>query len=460
MASPAQASMDLLVRVADDPAWAREEAKRVDAYNREHGARYGDEAIPVSLKPNFISADQRALLARAARRVTGALEAFVEAFLDSPELQDAWDVGDQELDLYGVDPGYEGAMQVARFDGLLDGTNLALLEFNCDSPGGAGYGDVIHEAFRGVLDRNPELARGRQLKSPSHVDALRETLLDCYRSWREDRPAPREPTVVLADWPDVGSRPDIDVTVERLRQAGVDARFADPRELVLDGDGLVHQGDPVHLVYKRVITSELLERDGTGDLLEAYRAGGVCMVNAPRSVIVGNKKVMAALRQPSVRAEMTPEQRAAVERFVPWTAVLEDGPVEIDGLRVDLRDLVLDNKDELVLKPARGYGGNGVHLGAATDAATWGALVDDHLDGGDWVVQRAATIPQDLYPMLDDGEVRLAPTNVNVNPFVFGGAYAGAYTRISQQQVINVSGGGGLVPTLTVEDDEPSGADR
>jgi Ca-activated chloride channel family protein len=80
---------------------------------------------------------------------------------------------------------------------------------------------VIHEAFRGVLDRNPELVRGRRLTTPPHVDALHQTLADCYRSWREDRhQAPREPTVVLADWPDVGSRPDIDVTVERLRRAG------------------------------------------------------------------------------------------------------------------------------------------------------------------------------------------------------------------------------------------------
>jgi uncharacterized circularly permuted ATP-grasp superfamily protein len=116
---------------------------------------------------------------------------------------------------------------------------------------------------------------------------------------------------------------------------------------------------------------------------------------------------------------------------------------------------VLDNKDELVLKPARGYGGKGVHLGSATDEDTRGGLVDEHLDDGDWIVQRAARIPQDLYPMLDDGEVQLVPANVNVNPFVFGGAYAGAYTRISRERVINVAGGGGLVPTLTVEDDRP-----
>jgi hypothetical protein len=98
MASPAQASLDLLVRVADDPAWAREEAKRVDAYNRDNGARYGDDPIPVSLKPNFISAEQRTLLTRAARRVTGALEAFVDAFLEDPSLQEAWDVSDEELE--------------------------------------------------------------------------------------------------------------------------------------------------------------------------------------------------------------------------------------------------------------------------------------------------------------------------------------------------------------------------
>lgn len=456
MSSPAEVDLDILVEVADRPDWARAETKRMNAYNREHGAMYGEDPIPVSLKPNFVSPDQERLLARASHLLWGALETFLDVFLESPQLQDLWDVSDEELSLYKVDPGYPDAIQITRFDGFLEGDALTFLEFNCDSPGGAGYGDVIHEAFLEVVHRNPHLGQGKRLGHRSRVDGLRDALLDCWSTWREGRDRPAEPYVVLADWPDVGSRPDIDITVKRLEQAGLDVAFADPRELDLDGDELVHGEDRVDVLYKRVITSELLENEAAEAILEAYRAGTVCMVNAPRSVVVGNKKIMAALQREEIQAAMTPAQRAAVDRFVPWTAILQDGDVEIDGLKVDVRDLALDNKDELVLKPARGYGGEGVHLGPDTDEATWGQLIDEHLDDGDWVLQRMADVPKRLYPLLEDDSIQLSPVNVNVNPFVFGGEYAGAYTRISRENVINVSHGGGLVPTVTVEDDRVS----
>jgi hypothetical protein len=36
----------------------------------------------------------------------------------------------------------------------------------------------------------------------------------------------------------------------------------------------------------------------------------------------------------------------------------------------------------------------------------------------------------------------------NINPFALGGRYAGMITRISDQAVINVSAGGGLLPSV------------
>ncbi len=39
----------------------------------------------------------------------------------------------------------------------------------------------------------------------------------------------------------------------------------------------------------------------------------------------------------------------------------------------------------------------------------------------------------------------------NVNPFVFAHKYAGSVARLSDQSVINVSAGGGLVPVVNYE---------
>lgn len=451
----ARANLDYLAHLADRPDEAEAAFEGVERYKYDHGARYDEQTISTMAKPEFLSAAQHRLLAEASRALHGALERYIEAWLDSPELQALREVPDEELELYRVDPGYDGAIQVARFDALLSGTDLAFLEFNCDSPGGAGYGDVIYEAFdEHVLDLGGFRDRHR-LSRIEHRPRLVAALLRCWAAWREGRDRPSEPTIALVDWPDVRTMSDIQLTLATLRERGLDARYADPRDLDLDGDELVLDGDRVDLVYKRVILSQLLDDPDARPLVEAYRAGTVCMVNPPRSMIAGSKTVLAGLRHPEAQAVLTDEQRRAVDEHVPWTAILRDTHVEISGDRVDLRGYVLDHREDLVLKPARGYGGKQVHLGPATDEATWGKLVDDHIDEGDWIVQERVPIPSEAFPSVAEGRVRVRRLNVNVNPFVFGGEYAGAYTRVSAADVINVSAGGGIVPTITLEEDPP-----
>ena len=66
------------------------------------------------------------------------------------------------------------------------------------------------------------------------------------------------------------------------------------------------------------------------------------------------------------------------------------------------------------------------------------------------MVQEYITIPHDRFPEIGD-TVKFKQKYVNINPFALLGRYSGAITRVSDSQVINVSAGGGLVPTLVVE---------
>ena len=175
------------------------------------------------------------------------------------------------------------------------------------------------------------------------------------------------------------------------------------------------------------------------------------MVNSPRSVIVGNKKILAALRRPDVLERLTSLQRRAIERFVPWTEVFRDDKAECMGFIVHLRDFVADNKDKLVLKAAQSYGGRDVFLGFETAQEDWQALMDKHIDGEAWIVQRLVDIPKELFPEVDGDNVHMRLMNVNINPLAFGGDYAGSYTRLSKKNVINVSYGGGMTATMTIE---------
>ncbi len=444
--------MDYMVRLANDPEWAAKELAAINEYVGAHGAMYDGKPVPVPIKPHFISVSQRKLLEQGVSRIHSALEKFIQFWLDSEDLQAAWGVTDEEMALYKVDPGYTNSIQIARFDAFLHDMDLKFLEFNCDSPGGTGYADTIHQGFLSMVDRNG-LANSFDISSRNRLLHLQETLRACYDEWRsnghEDHPA--EPFVAVSDWRDVGTIPDINITIDHLRQSGLDCVFADPRDFETRDDGLYLGDRRVDLIYKRVIVKELVADDDAKGMGQAYVDGKVCLVNSPRSVIVGNKKILAAIRLPEIMARLSPIERQAINDFVPWTEILRDDKVDFHGFKVNLRDFVLDNKEQLVLKAAQSYGGRDVFLGFETSDEDWAGLVDKHIEGGKWIVQQLVKIPKELFPEVKDGQVNMNLMNVNINPLAFGGRYAGSYTRLSKKNVINVSYGGGMTATMTLE---------
>ena len=84
--------------------------------------------------------------------------------------------------------------------------------------------------------------------------------------------------------------------------------------------------------------------------------------------------------------------------------------------------------------------------------------MNKHLEDDIWVVQEYVDIPTDVYPEISD-TVTFKSKYVNINPFALNGKYSGTITRVSDSQVINVSAGGGLVPTLTASP-PAAGTDR
>jgi hypothetical protein len=57
-------------------------------------------------------------------------------------------------------------------------------------------------------------------------------------------------------------------------------------------------------------------------------------------------------------------------------------------------------------------------------------------------------VPEEMFPTVDDGHVQMRLKRFNINPFGIGGRFAGMLTRISERAVINVSAGGGLLPSV------------
>jgi len=269
-------------------------------------------------------------------------------------------------------------------------------------------------------------------------------------TWRAARPGAADPVVAIVDWADVKTRADQEILRALFEARGVRCLLADPRAMEVARGRLTADGVAVDLVYRRAVLSEVVEReDEVAAFLAAYRDGLAVFVNSFRCRLSEDKAFFAVLTDEAYASLMTAEEGELVRRVVPWTRRVAERRTVRDGREVDLVPYVVEHRAALVLKPAHGYGGRSVLVGDEATAEAWSDAVQAGLREP-WVVQERVPIPEEVFPVLEDGKVVFASLKVNTNPFYAGGADIGAVARASRSSVINVSAGGGSVPTFVV----------
>jgi uncharacterized circularly permuted ATP-grasp superfamily protein len=405
---------------------------------------FDGRTIPFVLMPHFVSPRQVARVRRAVECLCRVLDRFCDAYPDDERLREELALPPFEDAVVRVDPGFGRPLRICRLDAFLTGYDVKFLEFNADSPAGIGYTDVLYEGLRRSIELPRVEAEFDTVYTPM-LPLLVETLLDAYRERRASRPdLPERPRLALVDRPGSPSVPEFRIVCAAARAAGIEAVIGTTEELDYDGSTLRVQGEPVHLVYRRVLVDDLHE----GDLTAAARDGSVCLVNPPRARVANNKKLFALLDDARFAHLVRKGEAELIAETIPWTRILRPGRVTYGQWVVDLLDFVSDNRQRLVLKPASEYGGHGVSLGIETDQAAWDRIIGDHAERRDYIVQEYVPVPEEMFPTVEDGHVQMRLKRFNINPFGIGGRYGGMITRISDQAVINVSAGGGLLPSV------------
>jgi Glutathionylspermidine synthase preATP-grasp len=409
----------------------------------ERDVVFAGHTIPFVLMPHFVSPGQVRRIRRAVECLSVVLDRFCDAYPEDSRLRAELALPDAEDELVRLDPGYPRPLRICRLDAFLTGYDVRFLEFNADSPAGIGYTDVLHE----VLAEAIALPRVQDTFDTAYepmLPRLVETLREAYAAARPPD-MPSDPKLALVDVPDSPSVPEFRITCAASGGAGLDALHATTADLAYDGATLTAGGEPVHLVYRRALFEEL---DLDSPLVAAARDGRVVLVNPFRARVANNKKLFALLGDPRFSDLVTRQEAEVVAATIPWTRVLRPGRVEYGEWVVDLLTFVADNRERLVLKPASDHGGRGVMLGIETPQGEWEAAIEEHAALEDFVVQEYVPVPEEMFPVVVDGHGEMRLKRFNINPFAIGGRYAGTITRISDHAVINVSAGGGLLPSV------------
>jgi hypothetical protein len=445
---------DVIRRYNDsfDDALAEATYDQLRAALEREDLSFGGRLLCNVLRPQLLSEGEYAYIARGAGLVLAALGRAYDALERDPAARAVVALSPLEEEALAIEPRYAGPTPFSRLDSFFShaGRTLRFVEYNAETPAGVGYEDVLGRIF---LDLAPvrRLAAEHALRPVEGAGRILDTLLDLHREAGLAGP----PSVAVVDWADVPTRPEFEILARHFRDRGVPAAIGAPDELSFAGGALRLRGEPVTIVYKRVLGSEFLDACGLDHpLVRALRAGAAIMANPFRCKLLHKKAVFAVLTDERYAPLYSDDERAAIAAHVPWTRRLEERTTTYGGEPIDLLPWAAANRERLVVKPNDDYGGHGVVLGWEADAAAWEAVLSAGLDTPT-VVQERVDVRPEPFPVWTGERLAVEPRLVDLDPYVYRGREVhGILTRLSAGGLLNVTAGGGSVaPTfvLTLE---------
>jgi len=249
-------------------------------------------------------------------------------------------------------------VRYGRADFYHDGSSFRMLEFNVASDLGGLDNASLHRALLGV----PAFASFAAEHRLGYVD----TAAEVARSLRAAAGAP-DPVVALvcADSDLPAYRDLLGSALEALSRAGL--------EVVLAGLGGVRARSGRLLVGSRRVDVVLryftvdhvpANAPAVARILKAH-ADGTCVLFTPMSSsLYSNKGALALL---SDARWTSAAERALVDRVLPWTR----------RITRDLVDQCAQEREQLIVKPSRDFGGRGVVAGWETPEEDWKVLLDE-----------------------------------------------------------------------------------
>ncbi len=437
----------------NDADLARSSQILLDAALESSKLIFGGRRLTPYLRPHFVTQDSWSKITPTCETIFGALQKVKDAAIADDKILDELGVTEIERELIRIDPKYSHVSPTSRLDSFLTDDAYSYVELNGESPAGIAFSDSATEIFK-TLPVMQKFAERYEVKGLEGRPKMLDVLLKCYEEFLGRKPETK-PVIAIVDLKDLPTIKEFELFQEYFEANGHRSLICSPEDLEFDGTNLRFGNTVIDIVYKRLLVNEYLPiMESHPALLDACRAGAICMVNSFRGKLVHKKAVFAVLTNERYKHLFDAEELLSITKHVPWTRMFREEKTENKGVSVDLVEWTRSNSHKLVLKPNDDYGGHGIYIGWNSTASEWDDAIREALADGDYLVQERVKTAKEYFPMFtdDEGNWELVEQLVDLDPLLFLGKVGSAFTRLSSTELANVSSGGGMVPTFIISE--------
>lgn len=426
-----------------DLAWADALHQRMETSKLSTGGRL----ICPFLRPNFISRRQYESLVKTGESLIGAIDRMEQMVLSSPALLARLELLPAEKMLASIDPGYQALEVAARLDSHLNNGSLHFVQYNADSPTGAGYADALAELFYDT----PPVKEFRKKYALAKVGSRKHLLQALLKSYKQFG-GTKKPNLAIVEFRHAynSGQSEYELFRDFFREEGYSVEIVAPEQLEYRNRILRRGNFEIDVVYRRLGVQEFLLRfDLSHPLVQAYRDRAVCVVNSFRSELAHKKAMFGLLTDESLTAKFPAIERKAIREHVPWTRLVAATKTTYDDRTVDLVEFVTQNREKLTLKPNDDYSDQHSYFGWEMDSSEWERALKQAMRSP-YVVQERVAPVRSVFPLMSFGQLEFREMQVDVHPHAYLGKVQGCSSWLSTGKT-GFSSAAGIVPTFILD---------
>lgn len=390
-------------------------------------AIYKGEPIPFLYHPMFFTEEDIENFKKISDTLISITNKITEKYLVSSKFRDKFRYPKKLEELILIDNGYDINVPIGRFDLFYqDGENFKFCELNTDGSSAMNEDNTL---ARIILESKAMDDFGEEYKllNLELIDRWVDDIVEIYRGW--DKKGNEKPNIAIVDFIESGTSEEFKVFKSAFEKKGYKVIIEDPRNLEYKDDGLYSGDFKIDLVYRRIVTFELLDKwEEIPDFIEAYREGAFCSVGSIKSQIMHNKIIFKILHDKETLEFLSEDEKQFVEKHIPYTGLFTGSQ--------KVYERVLKYKDRYIMKPLDLNASRGVYAGRDMDQEEWEKRLKESFNK-DYIYQEFFTPFNRNHAVFNDGELNIEEFGSILGLFLYSEKFAGLYTRVGKESIIS-----------------------
>lgn len=395
--------------------------------------------------PKLFDEGMEAYFESIAKVTYGILDKVIGEYMKNPEYRGlfGFDKRLEELILRPVP--YKCTIPITRIDLFFNEETYSFkfCEFNTDGASAMNEDREMNRCIR-TTDAYKKFTKKFSVKTFELFKSWAREFLKIYKSCEN---AVKKPHIGIVDFLDGHTNTEFEEFKKAFNKLSCTCDIYDIRELEFkDGRLIGNDNKPIDAIYRRAVTCDIMRNyDEVQGFIDAVKANAVCLIGDFRTQIAHDKIIFKILHDDMTLKFLTPKEQSFIKKHIPFTVDLTRQTAEDND--------VFEQKDNWVIKPHDSYASKGVYAGVEFDnKADWKKAVEKALSEH-YILQRYCppyeNINIDL--LYDEKAEYLSYSNIT-GLFLYGGKFAGIYSRIAKNSIISTQYSEMSLPSMVIKE--------